>query len=236
MTQPKPYPRPGAPLVFCVLLFLLLSIACNGSTDGVDAAPGDGGLTDTQQAPDGAPDGAAGACDPYVPRTQAPELLIGPTGIEQTIVDRIDGAQQEILLMMYQLTRTSIIDALVAAHHRGVSVRVLLDGEQSANTSAITKLDAEGVSRRAAPDRFNHAHAKVLILDGVEALVMSGNFNSYTMSSERNYGVFLKDAEDLADLQAIFDRDWDNGTDPVEELKRMMQSNGQAQPAYSRSR
>lgn len=222
-------PWRGAALV----VLLLLSAACNGSADtvdaGVDGAPGDAALTDFRQALDGTSDGAAGACDPYVLRTQAPELLIGPTGMEQAIVSRIDGGQEEILLMMYQLSRASIVDALVTAHHRGVSVRVLLDGEQTVNASAIATLDAEGIAWRAAPDRFNHAHAKVLILDGTEALVMSGNFNSYTMTSERNYGVFLRDSEDLADLRAIFEQDWDNGADPDLSCTRLLVSpvNGQ---------
>jgi phosphatidylserine/phosphatidylglycerophosphate/cardiolipin synthase-like enzyme len=144
--------------------------------------------------------------------------------VEQAIVDRIDGAQQEISLMMYLLTMTSIVDALIAAHQRGVSVRVLLHDEKSSNNDTITRLEAEGVPWRAAPGRFEHAHSKVMILDRAEALVMSGNFNSYTMSSERNYGVFLKDAEDLADLRAIFERDWDDATDPDLSCTRLLVS------------
>jgi phosphatidylserine/phosphatidylglycerophosphate/cardiolipin synthase-like enzyme len=148
------------------------------------------------------------ACDPYVPRPVAPETIIGPTGLQNKLVGLMDSAQTSLDLMMYQMGCSACLNGLVSAHNRGVKVRVLFDGDQYSNDSARSTLQAAGVEVRDAPAEFNHAHAKVMIIDNALAVVMSANMNNYSMSSERNYGVVDTSTEDLADLQAIFERDW----------------------------
>lgn len=148
------------------------------------------------------------ACDMWVPRAQEPEVLIGPVGLQNRLVELMNGAQSEILLMMYQLSCNGCVDGLVAAKQRGVTVRVLLDGGQNINNSARSELQAAGVEVKDSPAEFNHAHAKVMIIDKAQAVVMSANMNVYSMSSERNYGVIDRDAQDIEDLLAIFERDW----------------------------
>ncbi len=162
---------------------------------GADAGGGGTGLTEP-------------ACDMWVPRAQEPEVLIGPVGLQNKLVELMNGAQSEILLMMYQLSCNGCIDGLVAAKQRGVTVRVLLDGGQYINNNARSELQAAGVEVKDAPAEFSHAHAKVMVIDRQLAVVMSANMNVYSMSSERNYGVVDRDAQDIDDLIAVFERDW----------------------------
>jgi phosphatidylserine/phosphatidylglycerophosphate/cardiolipin synthase-like enzyme len=48
----------------------------------------------------------------------------------------------------------------------------------------------------------------VIVVDEVRAVVMSANLNDYSMETERNHGVVLDDAFDVADLIDVFDHDW----------------------------
>jgi phosphatidylserine/phosphatidylglycerophosphate/cardiolipin synthase-like enzyme len=200
------------------LLALLLCSGVGCTTQNaapVDAAPaidatvGDAPIGDAL-APDQAlrDGGAQPVCDPYAQRDPDPEVLIGPAGLEATLLARINGAQQRIDVMMYQLYTRSFADALIAAHHRGLAVRVLLDGDQRVNANNIERFEQAAVPVRTAPEEFSHAHAKLIWIDGTEAVVMSGNLNDYTMNSERNYGVIDRDPGDLAQLAEIFERDW----------------------------
>ena len=53
------------------------------------------------------------------------------TGMEQQLLDLINEADSTIELAIYDFNRDSIRDALIAAHQRGVSVRIVTDDEAS---------------------------------------------------------------------------------------------------------
>lgn len=188
------------------LIGILVAPACGSSGGGADASGEvpDAGVT----GPDAAPDTF---CDPLAPRAEAPEVFVGPGGIEPAVLPIMDAAAETLDVMMYQFTVASFTDALIAAHERGVTVRVLLDATQGVNAQQRGRLETAGVEVRDAPVAFEHNHAKVVIADGEVAAVMSANMNGFSVSSERNYGVIDRDPYDVADLQAIFDADWDDG-------------------------
>lgn len=214
-----------APLLALLAAFALS--ACQTDTDSADGGDGSGNSGtggNTATGGQGTGGGVVGgngtggelppACDAYIPRPTPPEVLIGPTGLRTALVNLMNGAQSEILLTMYELDCAQCTGGLIDAHNRGVNVRVLLDFNQDwDNADAIDELNAAGVPLQPSPYEFNHAHAKVMIIDGQAAVIMSANMNPYSMSSERNYGVIDRDPQDVADLIKIFERDWaDDGT------------------------
>jgi phosphatidylserine/phosphatidylglycerophosphate/cardiolipin synthase-like enzyme len=167
-----------------------------------------GGASASTGAATGGTGGALPACDADIPRPTPPEAVIGPMGFGDRVVALIDGAETSIALMMYQLDCDGCVDALLAAQTRGVDVRVMVDGGQSVNAGDVTALTAGGVEVRESPATFEHFHAKLLLVDDREGLVTSANFNSYSLYSERNYGVVDRDPQDLDDLRAVFEHDW----------------------------
>ncbi|MBI3207038.1 MAG: hypothetical protein HYZ29_36205, partial [Myxococcales bacterium] len=174
--------------------------------------------------------GGGESCDPYAPRSPATDVFIGPTGFEKFVVGHVESAQKSVHLMIYQFTNWAIRDALIAAKKKGLDVKVIYDGKQAANTNTVSALQNAGVEVKAAPAKFDHAHAKVLIVDGKRGVVMMGNFNSYSMSSERNYNAVVESADDVADLEAVFQADW-GGTAPNLSCTRLVVS-----PENSRAR
>ncbi|MBI4700640.1 MAG: transposase [Deltaproteobacteria bacterium] len=184
------------------------------TSSGSSTSTSSGSSTSTSSSTSSGEGGAGGgpvapeSCDPYQPRLDPPTLLIGPTGLEKALLKLIDGAQSSLDIIMYQFAWKSICDATIAAKGRGVAVRVLLDGDESVNNTTRKQLQAAGIAVKDSPDKFTHAHAKVMIVDGKKAVVTSANFNQYSMYSERNYGVVDYAADDIDDLQAVFESDW----------------------------
>lgn len=181
-----------------VVLVVLSLAACrpdSGAGD-VDAAPA---------LPDG-PDGTG--CTALTPRTEPPEPFIGPTGLEARMGALIDGAKSTLDIQMYLFTVDALADKIVAAKNRGVAVRVMLDPDHEGNLNIKPTLTAGGVNWKNAPSLYSFAHAKYLIVDKTQGVIMSMNWNVDAMRNERNYGLVDRDPEDIADLQRIFDADW----------------------------
>lgn len=165
---------------------------------------------DDEPAPDGPVDPGVG-CTPMSAREVEPEAFTAPAGLQQRVTSFIDGAQSTLEVQMYLFTVSAIRERIIAAHQRGVAVRVLLDPDHEGNISTRNALNAAGVPTRNAPALYSFSHAKYLLADGAAALVMSANFNVDAFSSERNYGFIDRDPHDVADIQAIFEMDWAAG-------------------------
>lgn len=180
----------------------------DGGSVGVDAASGlDGAFARDALKPDAMP----AACDPFAPRARAPEILIGPNGLEAALIERISRAKSKLYVMMYLLSRSDLIGAMVDAKRRGVDVRVVLDGAKDSNNTAKKRLKEVGAVVVDAPASFTHAHTKVVWIDGQEVIVMSGNMNSYTMTEERNYIAVDWDAGDIDQVRQLIEKDLSGG-------------------------
>lgn len=179
------------------ILLALALVACRtDNSDEPDAA------TNTADAPDGT------GCTALTPRTQALESFVGPTGLEARIGAMIDGAKSSIDVQMYLWTVKGLANKLVAAKDRGVAIRVILDPDEAGNINVTPILSSGGIAWKNAATLYTYSHAKYLVIDKTQAVIMSMNFNVDAMLNERNYGVVDRDPEDIADVQAIFEYDW----------------------------
>ncbi|MGH3599838.1 MAG: phospholipase D-like domain-containing protein [Pseudonocardiaceae bacterium] len=124
----------------------------------------------------------------------------------------IDGARSSIDLTMYELFDQRVEQALVAAQHRGVDVRVLLNGgyyseRETTNARAYSYLHSHGVHVRYAPTYFALTHQKTLTVDGRQSAIMTLNFDGL-YSSTRDYAVIDTQPADVAAIAAAFDADY----------------------------
>jgi cardiolipin synthase A/B len=152
-------------------------------------------------------------CTPRESRRSIPDVFVGPTQWQSSITAAIDSATVSLDVQMYLFTVTAIADAIVAAHDRGIAVRVLLDPDEP-NGLVVERLQKAGIEVRFDPATFAFAHAKYMIVDHARTVIMSGNFNAGAMSSERNYAIVDRDSDDVFDVQAIFESDWAGGPAP----------------------
>lgn len=184
------------------LLYVLLLVlsACRPQHSGDDDDDADAAVV-----PDG-PDGSG--CTALTPRMATPESFIGPNGLENRLNALIDGATSSLDVHMYLFTVTSLANKIVAAKQRGVSVRVILDPDSPGNANVTPIFTSGGVTWKNASTIYSYSHAKYLVIDRTTVVIMSNNFNYDAMSNERNYGMVDRDPEDVADVQAIFEQDW----------------------------
>lgn len=147
------------------------------------------------------------ACSPTSPRPGTAQLFVEPDDAEDPVVALIDSATKTIELEMYELDTVTVVNALVAAAERGVTLRVILDAG-SDNARAEAKLTAAGIEVHASAPQFPYFHVKAMVVDGRQVLIFSGNYNDYSFRMERNYGIIEDDPDDVASVLAVFEADW----------------------------
>jgi cardiolipin synthase len=139
-------------------------------------------------------------------------LVAEPQAGAAPFLSMIAGAGHSIELTMYELTDTRIESALGSAAHRGVDVRVLLNGgyyseRESTNDAAARYLAAHGVHVRFSPTYFALTHQKTLTVDGRESAVMTLNFDG-EYATTRDFAVLDRQPADVAAIVSAFDGDW----------------------------
>lgn len=104
-------------------------------------------------------------------------------GIETHLIDLINGAQSSIDLAVFEFNLQNVADALIAAHKRGVAVRVVYDDEHTEEDPQMDELIKAGIPAR--PDeRSAYMHNKFFVFD--RQLVWTGSTNVTVNGVYRN--------------------------------------------------
>jgi hypothetical protein len=129
-------------------------------------------------------------------------------------------ASIDVLLSTLEVEGDPVVEALVAACGRGVSVRVLLDQSDfepsitEKNARAVTFLRAQGIDARL-DDAATTTHAKLVIVDRATVFVGSTNWNRYALFEHRQADVRIDDERVGAAFGDFFDRLWANPGAPL---------------------
>jgi phosphatidylserine/phosphatidylglycerophosphate/cardiolipin synthase-like enzyme len=108
------------------------------------------------------------------------------------IIKAIDNARQQVLVQAFSFTHAGIAKALVAAHRRGVEVRLIanLDQTRKIRNSQIAAIAGAGVSV-ALDGEHTGAHNKVMVIDAgsaniADTVVITGSYNFTNAAQYRN--------------------------------------------------
>jgi phosphatidylserine/phosphatidylglycerophosphate/cardiolipin synthase-like enzyme len=130
---------------------------------------------------------------------------------EHLVLDAIAGARHSIQLAAYSFTASAVAKALIAAHKRGVKVRVLLDWKANFEDDrryarhAIGALLTAGVAVRSI-DAYPIFHDKFMVIDGRS--VQTGSYN-YSVSAARYNAENVLVVWNDPTLAAAYARNWD---------------------------
>ena len=117
-------------------------------------------------------------------------------------------ARQRVWAEVYTLTDPEIVAELVAAHRRGVDVRVLLDPNQVYNRHAYSLLREGGVEARWYPvPRGFLLHAKIGLFDGLLVLG-SANWTISGLGVNHELDIETSEAAAVGAYRSRFDADW----------------------------
>ena len=123
-------------------------------------------------------------------------------------------AKHSIQVWAYEIDDPKIVNALVAAHRRNVSVQTILDDAyagRAVNTDAYEALRSAGVPVRWAPESVIF-HIKATIVDGQALDVLTGNFMPRYYATGMDISVVDTHSDDVAAAQHMFEIDWSGAT------------------------
>lgn len=131
--------------------------------------------------------------------------------VEGLIVDAIGDARRQVLVQAYLLTSKKIATALVAAHRRGIDVRILVDAAQleKVESSAAPSLWAAGIPVWL-ETRYQNAHNKIIVIDAdtPKATVITGSFN-FTWTAQHKNAENVLIARNNPTLAARYAQNWE---------------------------
>ncbi len=219
-----------------LVLLSALASACGGVAADVTSSPpptsavGDAATPSPLGAADGAPSDSSrdaggspppvGALDAAAPSpggdasapSKSVRIIVEPSDNGQALLQAIQGAKTSIHMTMYLVTSTSIVNALIAAKGRSVSVKVVLNATfpnaQTSNAQIYQTLTTGGVAVVWASSRFTYTHEKCFVIDGRQAWIMSMNATQTSARDNREYLAVDEDAADVAEAEAIFQADF----------------------------
>jgi phosphatidylserine/phosphatidylglycerophosphate/cardiolipin synthase-like enzyme len=142
----------------------------------------------------------------------AHSLIVLPDDTAQPILDALAAARRSLNIRMFLFTDPTLIEAVGAAHRRGVRVRVMLNparrsGEDD-NKESRKKLAASGIDVRDSSPKFQLTHQKSMVIDDETGFVESLNWETRDLTETRDYAVVTTKKHEVAEMVACFEADW----------------------------
>jgi len=140
-------------------------------------------------------------------------LVVMPDDSSQPILDAINHAAQSLRIKMFTFSDPHLLHAVIAAHRRGVKVRIMLnparrsgEAENEASRKMLTNAGVEVIDSNPA---FDLTHEKSMVVDDQTAFVMSLNWETKNFTETRDYAVVTKHAHEVGEVIECFDADWE---------------------------
>jgi phosphatidylserine/phosphatidylglycerophosphate/cardiolipin synthase-like enzyme len=139
------------------------------------------------------------------------------------VAEALDGATESIELVLAdaELEENPLWESVVAAHERGVRVRVFLDESEWAssitedNRPAIEFLQGHGIDARF-DDPAVTTHAKLALVDRTTVILGSTNWNRYAFTDQEQANVRIVDARVGEAFGSWFDALWSGAMETEE--------------------
>jgi phosphatidylserine/phosphatidylglycerophosphate/cardiolipin synthase-like enzyme len=141
---------------------------------------------------------------PYSPEG---DFVASPENSRAVFRGLIDNASTSIDIYAEVVRDTNIRQRIANAAARGVTVRILVPANPTADALQIYRdLERDGVQVRLLADAYSHA--KAIIIDGTSAFVGSQNLTQTSLDKNRELGMILTDQPNLDRLAHVFESDW----------------------------
>ena len=143
-------------------------------------------------------------------------LIVMPDDTGKPILDAIAGAKKSIRIKMFLFSDPDLIAATIAAHQRGVNVRVMLNparrGGEPENEDTRKVLEAAGVEVADSNPDIDVTHEKSMVIDDETAFIHSLNWETKNLTETRDYAIITTHKHEVTEVMRCFDDDWDRKT------------------------
>jgi cardiolipin synthase len=139
-------------------------------------------------------------------------IIVLPDDSSKPILDAIAHAAKSIRIKMFIFSDPSLLQAVIAAQHRGVDVRIMLnperrDGEKENNDARKTLTDA-GIHVIDSNPHFDLTHEKSMVIDDGTAFVQSLNWETKNLTVTRDYAIVTSHKHEVEEIAQCFAADW----------------------------
>jgi cardiolipin synthase len=139
-------------------------------------------------------------------------LIVLPDDSPQPIIDALNKAEKSIRIKMFVFSNPELLEAVIAAHRRGVDTRVMLNPErrdgQKENSDCRTTLTKAGVPVLDSNPAFDITHEKSMVIDDEIAFVQSLNWETENLTTTRDYAIITTHKHEVDEVSQCFDADW----------------------------
>ncbi|MFC5449092.1 phospholipase D-like domain-containing protein [Paenibacillus aestuarii] len=131
---------------------------------------------------------------------------------EKMLVDVINSAKSTLNISIYSITLDEIVNAILAAHKRGVKVRIMSDGDQSA--SKYQKEDLQKLRSTGIPIKVDthpgYLHLKMTCADGQIVTTGSFNYSKQAATDNDEILVVIKNEKMAQAYEKVFEDNWND--------------------------
>ena len=139
-------------------------------------------------------------------------LIVMPDDTGKPILDAIAAAKKSLRIKMFLFSDRALLAAVIAAHRRGVKVRVMLNparrGGEPENEATRAKLKKAGITVIDSNPSFAVTHEKSMVVDDETAFVKSLNWETKNLTETRDYAVITADSDEVQEVIECFEADW----------------------------
>lgn len=139
-------------------------------------------------------------------------LLVFPDDTVQIILDAIDNAEKSIRIKMFIFSDQNLINAVIAAHKRGLDIKVMLNparrnGEEENEETRII-LEKAGIEVKDSNPFFGLTHEKSMVIDEKIAFIKSLNWETKNLTETRDYAIITSHPFEVEEIILCFESDW----------------------------
>jgi cardiolipin synthase len=151
-------------------------------------------------------------------------LVVLPDDSAKPILDAIGTASKSLQVKMFVFSDAALVDAVLAAQRRGVTVRVMLNPARRSgevdNEHTRQELRRGGIDVVDSNPNFQLTHEKSMVVDETTAFVKSFNWATKNLTETRDYAVVTSHKREVREIADCFDADWHRQAfDPGERSK-----------------
>jgi len=139
-------------------------------------------------------------------------VIVLPDDSARPIIEAINGARESLRIKMFVFSDPTLLQAVIAAHNRGVKVRIMLNparrsGEKE-NDETRRQLIEAGVDVLDSNPAFDVTHEKSMVVDDHTAYVKSLNWQTKNLTETRDYAVVTTNKSEVDEIIECFEADW----------------------------
>jgi cardiolipin synthase A/B len=139
-------------------------------------------------------------------------LIVLPDESAKPILDAINAAKKMLQVKMFVFSDPALLKAVVAAHRRGVKVRVMLNAARRSgeddNKDVRKALERAGIEVKDSNPAFGITHEKSMVVDEAVAFVKSLNWATKNLTETRDYAITTTHPHAVQEVLTCFDADW----------------------------